>query len=110
MEILDLDAAKRHLRVTHDAWDDDIQQKLDLAHGQVADYITRSDDAWAAEIESWDEDTAPPGVIAAVLAQFGELWRFRGDHLEGDMPKREHGYLSPQVHSYLRRARDPAVR
>lgn len=110
MELIDLDQAKAHLRITHDAWDDDVQLKLDLAHAVVADYISREDDDWAAEIESWDDESAPKQVIAAVLVQLGELWRFRGDQMDGDQQPLKHGWLSPQVVSLLHRTRDPVVR
>lgn len=112
MEIFDLDRAKSHLRVSTDEFDDEIQAKLDEAHGMIADYITTTNerrDGWAAEVEAWDDETAPAPVKAAVLCQLEELWRFRGGQLDGDMPDRERGDLSPQVASYLRRQRDPVV-
>jgi hypothetical protein len=112
MEVVDLDVAKAHLRINSDHADSDIQLKLDLAHGIVEDYILSTDvrrDGWAAEIATWDDETAPKQVVAAVLCQLEELWRFRGGTLDGEMPKRERGELSPQVESYLRRTRDPVV-
>lgn len=112
MEIVDLDVAKQHLRITSDHADDDVQMKLDIAHGMIEDYILSTEGrraGWAAEIDSWDDETAPKPVVAAVLCQLEELWRFRGGQLEGEMPKRNRGDLSPQVESYLRRQRDPVV-
>lgn len=113
MEVVDIDQAKMHLKISSDHADDDIQLKLDLAHGIVAEYILGGRDtatdagAWAEEIEGWDSDTAPKAVIAAVLIQLGELWRWRGDQAEGEMPRRDHGFLAPAVVSLLHRLRYP---
>lgn len=110
MELFDLDQAKLHLKVKHDEADDDIEMKLSMAHGIIEDYIQRNDPDWAAEVEAWDDETAPAQVKAAVLFQLEELWRFRGGHPEGQIPKREHGFLHPHVVALLHRTRDPVVR
>lgn len=112
MEILDLDRAKSHLRISSEDFDDEIQLKLDEAHGMVEEYLLSTEtrrEGWADEIAAWDDETAPKSVVAAVLVQLEELWRFRGGTLDGEMPKRESGDLSMQVAGYLRRVRDPVV-
>ena len=110
MEIYDLDQAKIHLKVSHDESDDDIQMKLDQAHGIIEDYIQRNDPEWASEVEAWDDESAPGQVRAAVLFQLEELWRYRGGHTQEQNPRREHGFLHPHVVSLLYRTRDPVVR
>lgn len=106
MEILDLDQAKEHLKMSHtDHADDDIELKLRQAHDIVAGYISTP----VAEREAWDDETAPARVVAAVLVVLEELWRFRGGQMDGEMPRREHGFLSPQVISYLISLRTPVM-
>lgn len=105
MALVTLAEAKRHLQIWTDISspldevDLDITAKLDQAESIILDYLKTE--------ESWDEDTVPGVVKAAVLLQLGELFRFRGDDTEG--PKYEDGQLSPTVTNLLRRRRDPAL-
>lgn len=106
-ELVTLEQFKKHLRLGDNTeQDDDLELKLMLAQGIVIDYITRPDDDWLAEIEAWTDETVPAPVLAAILVQAAELWRFRGDEAAID---RDVGDLSPQVKSYLRRYRDHVV-
>jgi hypothetical protein len=115
MEVLvTLKQAKLHLKVPLDvtADDKDLQMKLDVAHDVIEDYIKqrRDDDdgvTWAATVDAWDSDTAPARVRQAIVLQFADLYRFRGD--DTDAPKRGPGELSQGVVALLYRLRDPAI-
>lgn len=109
IEIVSLDQAKQHIGETSTERDDDLKLKLAQAHGLVFDYIARfSDTAWTAEMLAWDDETAPKAVQAAVLRQFGDLVRFRGD--DDDPGKREDGLdLSVRVKQLLRMYRTPVI-
>lgn len=90
--------------------DSDLQAKLEAAEAIVLNYIERTDDPdWSDEIASWDDTTVPKTIKAAILMEFGELYRLRGDDEPPDQPKRDHGFLSPIVTSLLHRYRDPAL-
>jgi hypothetical protein len=113
-ELVTLDEAKRRLRILSDEEDDDITALIAEAQEIVVGYIAqrRSDTdspTWAATIESWDEDTVPRDVKAAILRQTAELYRFRGDDAASALPPRQPGHLSDLVESLLVRYRDPAV-
>ena len=111
--------AQAHLRLSAStdgspsATDADLQLKIDQATEIVIDYIARPADAvWTATIESWNAvgspSTIPPAsVVAAVLLQLGDLYRYRGD--DADEMRREPGALSPGVVSLLHRYRDPVL-
>ena len=107
--IVTLAQAKKHLRLTTFEDDDDVYLKLEQATSMVLDYIWRDDDDWVDTIVGWTATTAPRSIVAAVLVQFAELYRFRGDDPPDTTPKREHGFLSPQVTAYLHRYRDPGI-
>ena len=112
-ELVTLEQAKSHLKLSLDidTEDEDLQLKLFIAHEVVMDYLTQrldDADAWAATVQAWTADTAPKRVIGAILVQFGELYRSRGD----DVDRRETqplGTLCPDVVKLLYRLRDPAV-
>lgn len=110
--LVTLAQAKAHLKLPTVTTDDrDLQAKLDAAHEIVGDYIKqrRDDDdgvTWAETVDAWDADSAPKRVLQAVLLQFADLYRFRGDD-EG--AKRGQGELSAAVTALLYRLRDPAV-
>lgn len=97
--------------------DADLQMKIDAATQLVCEHIADrqpADTAWIATIESWNTGSpvvAPPAIIvAAVLVQTGELYRFRGDDLATDAPpKFSLGYLSPMVIALLQRYRSPSL-
>lgn len=112
VEIVSSDAARQHLRISDDEWsaeEDDFTLKLLQAHALVLDYVDRpNDDDFHAEMLEWDEDTAPKAVQAAILRQFADLVRFRGD--DEDLAGRADGlHLSPRVRQLLAMYRDPAL-
>lgn len=108
IEIVDLDTAKMHVRCTTTDQDDLDEIYLAQAHGLVLDYIARaSDEEWTAEMLAWDSDTAPRAVQAAILRQFADLRRFRGD--DDTEPKFDAGFLSPRVKQLLLMYRDPVI-
>ncbi len=112
-ELVTLDQAKQHLKLSLDVdtEDDDLQLKLLVAHEVVMDYLTqRLEDAdeWETTVNAWTADTAPRRVIAAILVQFGDLYRNRGDDPEANKNV-EMGTLCPDVVKLLYRLRDPAV-
>jgi hypothetical protein len=111
VEIVTLAEAKQHLRITSDAEDADLSRKLDDAHGLVLDYIARPDDAeWTAEMEAWDDESAPRAVHAAILRTFGDLTRFRGNDDDPSETRVDGGYsLSPRARGLLSQYKDPTL-
>lgn len=106
-DLITLDEAKAHLRVTTLMEDGDINDKLVAAQQVVIDYLTRRDTTWNAEMAAWDAETVPASVRHAILVQLGELYRKRGDDVETD--PRGPVALSPTVMALLMRYRDPGV-
>lgn len=123
MRLVTLEMAKAHLRLgTADLPEDtesDLRAKIDQAEALVLDYVDQRLDeasAWSAEVASWNAEdsgsptyTVPPQVQAAVLIMLTELWRFRGDDIDDDEPRRGMGELHPKAVAYLYRFRDPAL-
>ena|SRR5688500_3169900 len=109
VELVTLDQAKHHLRGTVAEEDDDLLLKLRQAHALVLDYIARASDAdWTAEMLAWTDASHPPAVGAAILRQFGDLARFRGD--DDDTGSADDGLdLSPRVKQLLRMYRTPVI-
>lgn len=94
-----LQQAKDHLKITTppgDAGDADLFVKLDSSEAIVLDYL-----------KTQTPTVAPALLVPAILLQFGELFRFRGDDADG--PQQTAGDLSPVVTNLLRRSRDPAL-
>jgi len=85
-----------------DPLQDELEFKLLTATAIVLNYLKVVPPEWV------DPDTTPCDVQAAILIQLGELWRFRGDDLEGQGSKQTDGYLSMVITNLLRRWRDPA--
>lgn len=107
LELVTLEQAKKHLRLSGSHEDDDVRAKLRQAHGIIADYLSSTDTDWIAEVDAWTDETLPEDVRGAILLQFGELYRFRGD--EVDQPKREPGCLSDTIRALLARKRQPVI-
>lgn len=108
VEIVSVDQAKQHARITSSDEDDDLALKLRQAHGLVLDYIDRpTDEDWHAELLTWDDSTAPAAVQAAILRMFQHLYRFRGDD-EPQKPEDGLG-LPSHVTQLLRLYRTPAL-
>lgn len=94
MMLVDVDTAKRHLRITDTADDADVEDKVTQASGIVADYCKRDLSAFAVDGSSHDELPAP--IKAAVLEALKAL------HDGGDP-------LNEIVKALLHRQRDPAM-
>lgn len=111
--IVSLDQALEHLGLSSSNRDADLQLKIDAATQMVCEYISDrqpEDEDWIAEIEGWDSGDPPPIIVAAVLVQLGEFYRFRGDDMSTDRPPvLAHGFLSPMVTSMLHRYRSPSL-
>lgn len=119
--VVTLEQARSHLNMpasmgSPDPADADLQLKIDAATQLVCEHISDrhpADPAWIAEIEAWgltgSPAVPPPALIqAAVLFQFGELVRFRGDDPEGPL-RDPYSSLSPSVEGMLRRYHDPTL-
>lgn len=87
-----------------------VRAKLNQATSLVLTYIDRRD-------HEWDQNTDPRTdhdfsiVQAAILAQLGELYRFRGDD-DNDGPAmsvEDSNYLSPRVRRMLYPLRPPSL-
>lgn len=106
-ELVTIDEAKAHLKLSGSEEDGDLDLKLTQAHALVLDYVTQQREAtadvgtWAATVAAWTASTAPDQVKAAIMACFGELYRFRGDEDFEPNPER--------WQQYLKRLRDPAI-
>jgi hypothetical protein len=80
---------------TNDDW---LRMKLEEAEKLVMSYI--------------QAEPSPPDhrIRSAIYIQFAELWRFRGDDLDGDLPKsRIAGAPSQQVERCLFGMRPPSL-
>lgn len=99
-EFFTLDQIKAHLRVTDTAEDAAIQLYAELAQGLIVDRLERAttDSVVLGEIGTWDDETAPAAIRAAVLVQCAELYGRRGDEMP---PVESDGRLSMQVERLL---------
>lgn len=95
--LVTLATAKQHLYITDTAHDSDITQKLRSASGTIRDYLKDRNDP------AWDDTTAPPWVVAAVLLLLGHFYENRGDKQETD------DQVWNSIANLLRRARDPTI-
>jgi hypothetical protein len=96
-----LDQVKAHLRITATVEDVSIQDYADQAEEQIVLWCDTPD-------EPWDAITVPRVVVAAILKQTAELYRFRGDDPEA--PPRETGEdLSTPVRELLRAYHTPVI-
>ena len=100
-----LPMAKRQVGIPFDDYsnDDLLNSLLERAERMVLEYV--SNDTVA------DEPTPPDPLIAgAIYLQFAEVWRFRGDDVDGDGPaSRIPGALSPQVERCILKRRLPSL-
>ena len=94
MMLVDVDTAKRDLRVTDTASDADIEDKIAQASEIVADYCKRDLSAFAVDGSSHDE--LPGNIKAATLNALRALY-------DGGDP------LNDVVKALLHRERDPAM-
>jgi hypothetical protein len=104
-----LDQVKARLRIATTAEDADVQDLADQAEAQIIAWCSttpRSRDI----VATWtDETTVPKQVVAAILVQTGELYRFRGDDLEGVPRPSGEGDLGVLVRELLRAYHDPVI-
>jgi hypothetical protein len=103
-----LDQVKARLRITSTADDVDVQAMADQAEAQIVGWCSTTARAKAV-VDTWvDATTVPLVVVAAILVQAGELYRFRGDEVQG--PPRETGEeFGVQVRELLRAYHDPGI-
>jgi hypothetical protein len=102
-----LDQVKARLRISSTADDGDVQAMADQAEAQIVGWCSTTDRSKAVA-DTWDAVTVPLVVVAAVLVQTGELYRFRGD--EPDGPPRTTGEeFGVQVRELLRAYHDPGI-
>lgn len=109
LDLVTLDQAKRQVKLPLDDTyqDDEMLPLLTVAHAIIADYLESTDTTWLAVMDAWTEDTLPGYIRIAILLQFAELWRYRGD--EAEQPVREPGHLSPMIRAFLARSRMPVL-
>jgi hypothetical protein len=112
-ELVTLAQGKAHLRLGSSTDQDaDLELKLAQAHALVLDYIARpTDETWTATMDAWQgsPSTAPRAVQAAILRQFGDLVRFRGDDDDPSEARVDGTDLSPRVKQLLRFYRQPVL-
>jgi hypothetical protein len=102
-----LDQVKARLRITSTTDDVDVQAMADQAEAHIVGWCSTTPRAKAVA-DTWDALTVPLVVVAAILVQTGELYRFRGDEIDG--PPRETGEeLGVQVRELLRAYHDPGI-
>jgi hypothetical protein len=111
--VVTLVQGKAHLRITTPPGhidDPDLQLKLDAAEGFVRRYVGRTATGQTV-VATWTTPaTMPPDAQAAVLLMLAELWRFRGDDLEGHgAPRWMDQDAPPVVTGLLRRFCDPVL-
>lgn len=72
-DLVTLDTAKAHLRITDVEHDADITQKLSAASASIRDFLKDRNDG------TWTPATVPPYIASAVLLLLGHLYEHRGD-------------------------------
>ena len=93
--LVDLDKAKGHLNMDHDAADEVIYSKIEQASDIIVNYLKLEDpDLW--DPDNTEGETLPPTVEAAVLLVVQALF-------DGGDP------LSQTVRDLVHRYRDPAL-
>ena len=108
MALVTLEQTQRHLHLPITEDDPDLQDKIDQATDLILQYLERPSDAdWTATLATWGDTADTPGpVVAAILVQTGELYRWRGDDNTDARPTQD---LSPLVRAYLGRYKDPVL-
>lgn len=118
--LVTLDEAKLHLRVDHDADDDDITIKINAASAAVLAYIEDSQylflDTGGDEIDLYDTSTDQAAHRAkhlcrqATLLMVGEFYRNREPAATDVVPERfGYGYLPRAVVALLTPLRVPTI-
>ncbi len=118
--LVTLDQAKLHLRVDHDADDDDITLKVEAASAAVLDYVGDAQylflDTGGDEIDLEDTSADQAALRALHLARqatlmlLGEFYRNREPAATDAMPDRfGYGYLPRAVAALLTPLRTPTI-
>jgi len=102
-----LDQVKARLRITSTADDADVQSMAYQAEAQIVGWCSTTTRTKAIA-DTWDETTVPQVVVAAILVQTGEFYRFRGDDLEGPA-RQDPEELHVLVRELLRAYHDPGI-
>jgi len=103
-----VDQAKRRLRLTSTAEDQDLADIIDQAEAHIVGWCSKTPRSKAIA-DTWiDADTVPDQVVLAVLLQTAELYRFRGDDADGP-PRVDGEELATPVRELLREFHDPVV-
>jgi len=99
-ELVTFDEAKRHLRITDNDHDEDIEATREHANDLVFGYLKdRADAAWTAT-------TVPSEIKRAVLVLVAYYYEHRGD----DLPNAElDAAVWAAVENIVKRRRDPAL-
>jgi hypothetical protein len=105
-----LDQVKARLRITSTTAEDvDLQALADEAEAQIVGWCSTTPRSQAI-VETWlDATTVPKVVVAAILVQTAERYRFRGDDLEAPPRPTDPGDLSVTVRELLRAYHDPGI-
>lgn len=103
-----LDQVKARLRINWTADDVDVQAIADQAEAHIVGWCSTTVRSKAVA-DTWvDASTVPLVVVAAILVQAGELFRFRGDEPAGP-PRQDGEDLTVQVRELLRAYHDPGI-
>lgn len=121
MMLITLAQAKAHLRVDHDAEDEQITALIEAASGAVVNYLKSGADVFLNTLglpeEIYNDDSppqvsdyaVPPEVKAAVKILVGELFKNREAQQDGEIGGHGYGYLPRPVVMLLFPLRDPAL-
>ena len=110
VEIVTLEQAKLHARITSDTANTDLALKLSDAHAIVLDYVANGKDAdYLADMLTWDDESAPGAVRAAIMRQFAELARFRGNDDDPSEVRVDGSRMAPRVKQLLNNYRTPSI-
>jgi hypothetical protein len=102
-----LDQVKARLRITSTADDVDVQSMADQAEAKIVGWCSTTPRSKAIA-DAWTDTTVPQVVVAAILVQTGEFYRFRGDDLEGPA-RQDPEELHVLVRELLRAYHDPGI-
>lgn len=93
------EVAKRHLRITDNDHDAEIQSKLEIASAEIVNYLKAQADP------AWDATTAPLDIQGATLKRLGAIYEHRGD--DGSSADEDKNW--DEIGRILMRRRDPAL-
>jgi hypothetical protein len=107
--LVTLDQVKARLRITSTAEDADLQAITDEAEAQIVGWCSTTERSKAVADTWTDAATVPKVVVAAILVQTAERYRFRGDDTEAMPRPADPGDLSVTVRELLRAYHDPGI-